>query len=77
MVGLARVGWDDQRIVACSLGQMASLNLGPPLHCMIIPAIELHPLESEFLIQYATDESAMNGTINCRNETHEIKNESL
>ncbi|XP_076638276.1 diphthine methyl ester synthase [Colletes latitarsis] len=53
VVGLARVGWDNQRIVACSLREMASVDLGPPLHCLIIPATELHPLESEFLMQYA------------------------
>ncbi|XP_043255186.1 diphthine methyl ester synthase [Colletes gigas] len=53
VVGLARVGWDNQRIVACSLREMASIDLGPPLHCLIIPATELHPLESEFLMRYA------------------------
>ncbi|KAK1118471.1 hypothetical protein K0M31_015168 [Melipona bicolor] len=49
VVGLARVGWDNQRIVACHLGQMASVDLGPPLHSLIVPAAELHPLESEFI----------------------------
>ncbi|KAK9296420.1 hypothetical protein QLX08_009572 [Tetragonisca angustula] len=49
VVGLARIGWDNQRIVACPLGQMASVDLGPPLHSLIVPAIELHPLESEFI----------------------------
>ncbi|XP_043582028.1 diphthine methyl ester synthase [Bombus pyrosoma] len=49
VVGLARVGWDNQRIVACSLEEMASTDLGPPLHSLIIPAINLHPLELEFI----------------------------
>lgn len=52
VVGLARVGWDNQRIVACSLGEMASIDLGPPLHSLIIPAINLHPLELEFITLY-------------------------
>ncbi|XP_011333503.1 diphthine methyl ester synthase isoform X2 [Ooceraea biroi] len=56
-VGLARVGCEDQHIVACSLQDMMHVDLGPPLHCLVIPAEKLHPLETEFLIQYALDES--------------------
>lgn len=52
VVGLARIGWDNQGIVACSLEEMASIDLGPPLHSLIIPAIKLHPLESEFITLY-------------------------
>ncbi|XP_053986608.1 diphthine methyl ester synthase [Hylaeus volcanicus] len=67
-VGLARVGWDDQRIIASSLQEMASVDLGPPLHCLIIPAKKLHPLESEFLAQYALNENMFNNTTDSRNE---------
>ncbi|XP_076659607.1 diphthine methyl ester synthase [Halictus rubicundus] len=49
VIGLARVGCDDQRIVACSLREMALLDLGPPPHCMVIPAVSLHCIEEEFL----------------------------
>ncbi|XP_014486845.1 PREDICTED: diphthine methyl ester synthase [Dinoponera quadriceps] len=56
-VGLARVGCEDQRIVACSLRDMTSVNLGPPLHCLVIPAKEMHPLEIEFLRHYALEGS--------------------
>ncbi|KYN34487.1 Diphthine synthase, partial [Trachymyrmex septentrionalis] len=55
VVGLARVGCEDQYIVACSLQNMTRVNLGPPLHCLVIPAEKLHPLELEFLTQYALD----------------------
>ncbi|XP_018401533.1 PREDICTED: diphthine methyl ester synthase [Cyphomyrmex costatus] len=55
VIGLARVGCEDQHIVACSLQTMTQVNLGPPLHCLVIPAEKLHPLELEFLIQYALD----------------------
>ncbi|XP_015587611.1 diphthine methyl ester synthase [Cephus cinctus] len=54
-VGLARVGSDNQRIVACSLKDMKETDLGAPLHCLIIPGESLHPLEIEYLLQYATD----------------------
>jgi len=56
-VGLARVGCEDQHIVACSLQDMTQIDLGAPLHCLVIPAEKLHPLEIEFLMQYALDES--------------------
>ncbi|XP_055851422.1 diphthine methyl ester synthase [Episyrphus balteatus] len=53
-VGLARVGHDNQQIVVCTLRQMSSTDLGGPLHSMVIPAKDMHPLEVEFLQQYAT-----------------------
>ncbi|XP_011863670.1 PREDICTED: diphthine synthase isoform X2 [Vollenhovia emeryi] len=56
-VGLARVGCEDQHIVACPLQDMTRVDLGPPLHCLVIPAEKLHPLELEFLTQYALDEA--------------------
>nr|XP_012139102.1 PREDICTED: diphthine synthase isoform X2 [Megachile rotundata] len=59
VVGLARVGWDDQRILVCSLEKMSSADLGPPLHCLVVPAPTLHPLESEFLTMYTLDEESL------------------
>ncbi|XP_012285331.1 diphthine methyl ester synthase [Orussus abietinus] len=55
VVGLARIGSNDQQIVASTLQEMKETNLGGPLHCLVIPARSLHPLESEYLLQYATD----------------------
>ncbi|XP_031825391.1 diphthine methyl ester synthase [Nomia melanderi] len=62
VVGLSRVGWDDQSLVACSLGEMSSVNLGPPLHCLIITAPELHALEDDFLNGYRL-QGNKNGTM--------------
>lgn len=53
-VGLARVGHDSQQIVVSTLRQMSSTDMGGPLHSMVIPAKDMHPLEVEFLQQYAT-----------------------
>ncbi|KAI4478209.1 hypothetical protein M0804_012167 [Polistes exclamans] len=55
VVGLARIGSDDQNIIACSLQEMKKIDLGKPLHSLIIPAEKLHPLEINFLRQYAID----------------------
>uniref|UniRef100_A0A182RI21 diphthine methyl ester synthase n=1 Tax=Anopheles funestus TaxID=62324 RepID=A0A182RI21_ANOFN len=53
VVGLARVGHETQQIVACSLREMEHIDLGPPLHSLIIPNRNLHALEKEFLQQFA------------------------
>ncbi|XP_058130663.1 diphthine methyl ester synthase [Anopheles ziemanni] len=53
VVGLARVGHESQKILACSLKDMKDVDLGPPLHSLIIPNGRLHPLETEFLQQFA------------------------
>ncbi|KAL3285734.1 hypothetical protein HHI36_000261 [Cryptolaemus montrouzieri] len=51
-IGLARVGCDDERIIACSLEEMADVDLGKPLHCLVIAAPKLHPLEDEYVQQF-------------------------
>ncbi|XP_017879520.1 diphthine methyl ester synthase isoform X2 [Ceratina calcarata] len=55
-VGLARVGWDNQSIEVCTLEEMARTELGPPLHCLIIPSINLHPIESALINLYKNKE---------------------
>ncbi|XP_050528403.1 diphthine methyl ester synthase isoform X2 [Daktulosphaira vitifoliae] len=51
-VGAARIGWPDQKIVVSTLADMAKIDLGSPLHSMVIVG-ELHPLEEQFLKQFA------------------------
>jgi len=55
-VGLARVGSSSQVISAGRLDQLASLDLGEPLHSMIV-AGRIHPLERDYLRQFAIDKS--------------------
>ena len=45
-VGMARLGQPDQRIACCSLQQMMSVDLGGPLHCLVIIG-QTHELEME------------------------------
>lgn len=47
-VGLARIGSETQSIVSCTLEQMSQVDLGAPLHTLVIPG-NLHPLETEML----------------------------
>lgn len=54
LVGVARVGHETQIVHPCSLSEMRSADIGQPLHSLIIPAHDLHPLELEFL-QFFTE----------------------
>uniref|UniRef100_A0A1B0G2G0 Diphthine methyl ester synthase n=1 Tax=Glossina morsitans morsitans TaxID=37546 RepID=A0A1B0G2G0_GLOMM len=56
-VGLACVGNETQCIVMKMSHDMASTDLGGPLHSLVITAKELHPLEIEYLQHYATLDS--------------------
>lgn len=48
-IGVARIGSDSQQMIELPLQEMSSADLGEPLHSLVIPAAELHPLESEFV----------------------------
>ncbi|XP_043686877.1 diphthine methyl ester synthase [Vespula pensylvanica] len=63
VVGLARIGSEDQNIIACSLQEMKEIDLGKPLHSLIIPAEKLHPLETSFLRQYAIDKTKFDESV--------------
>lgn len=50
-VGLARLGNDDQMIVAGTMKQLQNVDFGAPLHCLVI-AGQTHPVEEEMLDFY-------------------------
>ena len=45
--GVARMGFEDQKIVSGTLEQFLEIDMGPPLHSMVICAPNMHDLESE------------------------------
>jgi diphthine methyl ester synthase len=53
VVGVARVGHESQKLVACTMAEMKNADLGPPLHTLILPSKKLHPLEIEYLQQFS------------------------
>uniref|UniRef100_G1SZG7 diphthine methyl ester synthase n=1 Tax=Oryctolagus cuniculus TaxID=9986 RepID=G1SZG7_RABIT len=57
-VGLARVGAEDQKIAAGTLQQMCTVDLGEPLHSLIITGGSLHPLEVEMLSLFSIPENS-------------------
>lgn len=54
-VGVSRIGSIDQKIVAGSLKQLASVDFGPPLHSLVLLGHRIHILEIEYLRAYAFD----------------------
>lgn len=57
-VGVARVGSDEQEIRVGSLTQMSSVDLGAPLHSLVIVG-RTHPLERDLLSQFAIDQDTV------------------
>ena len=51
-VGIARAGSDDPMVKAGSADTLKSVNFGPPLHILIVPA-ELHDMERSYLEMFA------------------------
>lgn len=47
-IGIARIGSSTQQIVKTTLGDATNIDLGLPLHSLVIPG-ELHPLEEEMI----------------------------
>ena len=50
-VGLARVGREDQLVIAGAMGELATVDFGGPLHSLIIVG-EMHELEKEMLMEF-------------------------
>ena len=50
-MGIARIGSEDQRIVAGSMASLLDVDFGPPLHSLVI-AGDTHVIEDEILALY-------------------------
>ncbi|KAK9816927.1 hypothetical protein WJX72_007140 [[Myrmecia] bisecta] len=50
-VGVARIGSDDQKIVAGTMKELLEVDFGPPLHSLIV-AGNTHVIEEEILSQF-------------------------
>ncbi|XP_019357240.1 PREDICTED: diphthine methyl ester synthase isoform X1 [Gavialis gangeticus] len=65
-VGLARVGATDQKIASGTLQELSTVELGGPLHSMIITGA-MHPLEIEMLKLFAVDKLSFENKMCQRN----------
>lgn len=54
-VGVARLGSEDQGIVAGTLEQLAEADLGRPLHSLVLCGKKMHEMEWEYVREFAVD----------------------
>ncbi len=54
-IGLARVGQDSQRIVSGTIEELLSVDFGPPLHSLVLPAPDagVHDLERAMVARFS------------------------
>jgi diphthine methyl ester synthase len=60
-VGLARVGADDEKIVAGTLEELKTVDFGGPLHSLILVGKNVHELEIEYLRGFIINEKILEG----------------
>lgn len=56
-VGVARLGSENQQIVAGTLEDLSTADLGPPLHSLVLCGKKMHEMEWEFVRDFAVDQS--------------------
>ncbi|KAK5115223.1 diphthine synthase [Meristemomyces frigidus] len=55
-VGVARLGSEDQKIVAGTLEELAEADLGRPLHSLALCGKKMHEMEWEYVREFAVDQ---------------------
>lgn len=56
-VGVARLGADDQGIVAGTLEQLSVVDMGGPLHSLILLGSRTHEMEKDYIRDFAIDKA--------------------
>ena len=59
-VVVARVGAEDQKITSGTLQQLSQVDMGPPLHSLILLGDRVHDLERDFIRDFAVDIETFN-----------------
>ncbi|KAI9809220.1 MAG: diphthine synthase [Sarcosagium campestre] len=52
-IGAARIGSDNERLACGTLEEISQLDLGPPLHSLVLLGARTHDLERDFIRAYA------------------------
>ncbi|KAL2820591.1 tetrapyrrole methylase [Aspergillus granulosus] len=61
-VGAARVGAPDQKLVAGTLSELSQVDMGRPLHSLVLLGRRAHDLEKDYIRQFAVDEATFNAS---------------
>ena len=54
-IGVARLGSDNEAIVAGTLKELTTADLGPPLHSLVLCGKRMHEMEWEYVREFALD----------------------
>ncbi|EXJ57344.1 diphthine synthase [Cladophialophora yegresii CBS 114405] len=55
-IGCARVGADDQKFACGTLKELCDVDLGPPLHSLVLLGKRAHELEKDYIKKFAVNE---------------------
>jgi diphthine synthase len=61
-IGAARVGAPDQKLVAGTLKELAEVDMGEPLHSLVLLGKRAHDLEKDYIQQFAVNEESFNAS---------------
>ena len=61
-VGVARIGAIDEKMAAGTLEQLSRVDLGKPLHSLVLLGKKTHYLEKDFLREFAIDKNVFDTT---------------
>jgi diphthine synthase len=61
-VGAARVGSADQQLVAGTLKELAEVDMGPPLHSLVLLGRKAHDLERDYIREFAVDKATFDAS---------------
>ncbi|GKZ19938.1 diphthine synthase [Aspergillus brasiliensis] len=61
-VGAARVGAADQKLVAGTLKELAEVDMGRPLHSLVLIGKRAHDLEKDYIREFAVDQATFDAS---------------
>ncbi|KAL4914927.1 tetrapyrrole methylase [Aspergillus aurantiobrunneus] len=61
-VGAARVGAPDQKLVAGTLQELSQVDMGRPLHSLVLLGRRAHDLEKDYIRQFAVNEATFDAS---------------
>ncbi|KAL4934265.1 diphthine synthase [Aspergillus undulatus] len=61
-IGAARVGAPDQKLVAGTLQELSEVDMGPPLHSLVLLGRRAHDLEKDYIRQFAVNEETFDAS---------------
>jgi diphthine synthase len=61
-IGAARVGSSEQKLACGTLKELSEINLGPPLHSLVLVGKRVHELERDYIRAFAVNEATFDAS---------------